>query len=70
MRQAVWLVVGLILAGLGATGAIRLVINKDPGAMRLLPGGFIVQLAAWIVVVVVGLRLARHNRVRPDLDRH
>lgn len=66
MRQAVWLVFGLILVGYGAVGAIRLMINHDPGALRLLPGGYVVQLGGYIVLALVGLRLARHNRVRAD----
>ena len=66
MRQAVWLVFGLLLAALGAQGAIRLMINHDPGALRLLPGGYPVHLGVYIAVALIGLRCARHNRVQPD----
>ncbi|WIN00350.1 hypothetical protein ACTOB_004050 [Actinoplanes oblitus] len=72
MRQAVWLVLGLILLAVGGQGAIRLLINKDPGALHYLPGGYLVQLAVWVAVALIGLRLARQNRVQPDprRDRH
>ncbi|BCJ47834.1 hypothetical protein GCM10010168_21930 [Actinoplanes ianthinogenes] len=66
MRQAVWLVLGLILLAVGAQGAIRLLINKDPGVMRFLPGGYLIQVAAYVAVALIGLRLARLNRVQPD----
>ncbi|WP_436535347.1 hypothetical protein [Actinoplanes sp. HUAS TT8] len=69
MRQAVWLVVGLMLVALGAQGAIVLLINHNPSVLRWVPGGYFVQLAAYAVMIVLGLRLARHNRVRPDVDR-
>ncbi|GAA4607840.1 hypothetical protein BJY16_006541 [Actinoplanes octamycinicus] len=69
MRQAVWLVVGLILMAMGAQGAIRLLINKDPGILRFLPGGYLVQVAGYVAVALIGLRLARLNRVQPD-PRH
>jgi hypothetical protein len=72
MRQAVWLVLGLILCALGATGGIRLLVNKDPGALRHLPGGYPVQLGVYVVVAIIGLRMAQYNRVQPDprQDRH
>lgn len=68
MRQAVWLVFGLILLGLGAQGIIQMLIGHNPGVMRFLPGGYAVQLGAYAVITVAGLRLARHHRVRPDLE--
>jgi hypothetical protein len=66
MRQAVWLVFGLILLAWAAQGAIRLMINHNPGALRYLPGGYAVQLGAYVVLALVGLRCARHNRVQPN----
>ncbi|GAA2706073.1 MULTISPECIES: hypothetical protein [Actinoplanes] len=70
MRQAVWLVFGLILLALGAQGVIRLVVNQDAGALRWLPGGYFVQLGAYVAAALIGLRVAKHNRVRPDPHKH
>ncbi|GAA2851559.1 hypothetical protein Acy02nite_35130 [Actinoplanes cyaneus] len=66
MRQAVWLVFGLLLLALGAQGCIRLLINHDPGALRVLPGGYVVHLGGYLAMALIGLRCARHNRVQPD----
>jgi hypothetical protein len=66
MRQIMFLVLGLTVLALGAQGAIRLLIGHDPGALRHLPGGFAVQLAAYLIIFVFGLQMARRNRVHPD----
>jgi hypothetical protein len=66
MRQISLLVLGLVVAAIGAQGFILLVIGHDPGALRWLPGGFVAQLAAYVVVFLFGLTTARRNRVHPD----
>ena len=66
MRQLVLIGLGLILCALGGQGVIRLLINHNPGALHVLPGGFAVQIAAYIAMFAVGYRMARHNRVHPD----
>jgi ABC-type Na+ efflux pump permease subunit len=66
MRQVALLILGLALAATGAQGFIRLVIGHDPGALRWLPGGFLIQLVVYLVVFLLGLSMARRNRVHPD----
>jgi hypothetical protein len=70
MRQLMLLLLGLALAATGAEGFIRLLINHNPGALRLLPGGFAVQLAGYVLIFLFGLRMARRNRVHPDPEHH
>jgi hypothetical protein len=72
MRQIMLLVLGLALLATGAQGFIRLLINHNPGALRVLPGGFAVQLVVYLLIFLFGLSMARRNRVHPDPehDRH
>jgi ABC-type Na+ efflux pump permease subunit len=66
MRQMALVVLGLLLLAIGAQGVIVLVISHDPGALRHLPGGFLVQLVVYGVIALFGLAMARRNRVDPD----
>jgi ABC-type Na+ efflux pump permease subunit len=66
MRQLALAILGLILLAIGAQGVIRLVISHDPGALRHLPGGFMVQLVVYGAIALLGLTMARRNRVHPD----
>jgi hypothetical protein len=66
MRQILVVVLGLLLLATGAQGVIRLVIEHEPGALRFLPGGFMVQLVAWAAIAWFGLTMARRNRINPD----
>lgn len=66
MRQLALLILGLVLMAIGAQGVIRLVIGHDAGALRHLPGGFMVQLLAYAAIGLFGLSTARRNRVHPD----
>jgi ABC-type Na+ efflux pump permease subunit len=66
MRQLALAILGLILLAIGAQGVIRLVISHDPGALRHLPGGFMVQLVVYGAIALFGLTMARRNRVQPD----
>ena len=68
-RQVTWLCLGLVLLALGAQGVIRLVVSHDPGALRHLPGGFVVRLAVYAVVCLLGFRLVRRHRISPDPER-
>jgi hypothetical protein len=66
VRQIALLILGLILLAIGAQGVIRLLIGHNPGALRHLPGGFLVQLVVWGAIALFGLTTARRNRVNPD----
>jgi hypothetical protein len=66
MRQMALVVLGLLLLAIGAQGVIVLVISHDPGALRHLPGGFVVQLVVYGAIALFGLAMARRNRVDPD----
>ncbi|HEY0530435.1 MAG TPA: hypothetical protein VGD29_02415 [Actinoplanes sp.] len=66
MRQIALLILGLMVLAIGAQGAIRLLIGHDPGALRHLPGGFLVQIVVYVAVALFGLSIARRNRVHPD----
>ncbi len=69
MRQVALLILGLTLAATGAQGFIRLVIGHNPGGLRFLPGGFAIQLVAYLGIFLFGLTMTRRNRVNPDPDR-
>jgi hypothetical protein len=66
MRQMALVVLGLLLLAVGAQGVIRLVIGHEPGALRHLPGGFLVQLLVWAAIALFGFRMARRNRIHAD----
>ncbi|MEV6844870.1 hypothetical protein [Actinoplanes sp. NPDC051411] len=66
VRQIALLILGLMLLAIGAQGVIRLVISQDPGALRHLPGGFLVQLVVYGAIALFGLSTVRRNRVNPD----
>jgi ABC-type Na+ efflux pump permease subunit len=70
MRQLALAILGLILLAIGAQGVIRLVISHDPGALRHLPGGFMVQLVVYGAIALFGLTMARRNRVHPDPEEN
>jgi hypothetical protein len=52
--------------GIGAQGAITLLMAHDPGVLRHLPGGVPVQLVVYVAIALSGLSTARRNRVHPD----
>jgi ABC-type Na+ efflux pump permease subunit len=66
MRRLALVVLGLLLLAVGAQGVIRLVIGHEPGALRHLPGGFLVQLVVWGAIALFGLTMARRNRIHAD----
>jgi hypothetical protein len=70
MRQIALVVLGLVMLAVGAQGVIRLVISHEPGALRHLPGGFLVQLVVWAAIALFGLSLTRRNRIHPDPEHH
>jgi ABC-type Na+ efflux pump permease subunit len=72
MRQGGLIVLGLVLCATGAQGFIRLIFSHNPGALRLVPGGFAVHLVVYLAIFVFGLTMARRNKVNadPDHDRH
>ena len=60
MRSVPLLILGMVLLVLGAQGGIRLLSDhENAGILGWLPGGFGVQLAGYVVLVVVGAVLAR-----------
>ena len=60
MRSVPLLILGMVLLVLGAQGGIRLLSDhENAGILGWLPGGFGVQLACYVVLVVVGAALAR-----------
>ena len=59
MGNVAVLVAGMVLLVLGAQGGIRLLADHDnAGILGWLPGGFAVQLACYLVMVLAGLVLA------------
>jgi hypothetical protein len=70
MRRLALVVLGLLLLAVGAQGVIRLVIGHEPGALRHLPGGFLVQLVVWGAIALFGLTMARRNRIHADPEHH
>jgi ABC-type Na+ efflux pump permease subunit len=66
MRQIALVILGLMLLAIGAQGVILLVISHNPGALRHLPGGFLVQLVVYGAIALFGYSMARRNRVNPD----
>jgi hypothetical protein len=69
VRQIALLILGLMLLAIGAQGVIRLLIGHDPGALRHLPGGFLVQLVVYGAIALFGLSTVRRNRVNPDPEQ-
>ena len=53
------LILGMVLLALGAQGAIRLLIDEaDAGLLAWLPGGFVVQLIAYVALTIAGVAMA------------
>ncbi|GAB3605080.1 hypothetical protein GCM10027413_04890 [Conyzicola nivalis] len=56
------LILGIALLVVSAQGAIRLVADHaDTGLLSWVPGGFAVQLGAYILLVCLGVLLAARN---------
>jgi hypothetical protein len=61
------LIAGMVVVVLGGQGAIRLLIDHDNrGLTGWMPGGFAGALVADVVLVVIGLTLARLGDARRD----
>ncbi|MEU6034058.1 hypothetical protein ABZ801_01475 [Actinomadura sp. NPDC047616] len=59
MKSSIVLTIGVVLLGLGAQGAIRLLADHDnAGLLGWLPGGFAAWLACYLVATVAGVLLA------------
>ncbi len=59
------LIVGMVLLAFGGQGAIRLLLGAgDGGLLAWLPGGFVGQVLAYLVLAGLGLALAARGRER------
>ncbi|ART67266.1 hypothetical protein BTO20_00280 [Mycobacterium dioxanotrophicus] len=67
MGNVFTLVGGMVLLVVGAQGAIRLLADHDnAGVLGWLPGGFAARLLGYLLVVAVGVVLARSGKRRSD----
>ncbi|HYI57031.1 MAG TPA: hypothetical protein VEX66_02610 [Microlunatus sp.] len=60
--RVILLVLGMVLLVVAGQGAIRLLIDHDnAGVLGWVPGGFVVQLVVYLVLLAGGVALAARN---------